>query len=88
VATHPPDAPQLPDALPGAVTSPVEASQVAILAYDPVAGNDEGTQVGLKIRVSVVRFQCAWMHRCREGHGWLRATNVHGCTGVAKAMDG
>jgi len=27
----------------------------------------------LKIRVSVVRFHCAWMHRCREGHGWPRA---------------
>ena len=25
---------------------------------------------------------------CREDHGWSRATIVHGCTGVAEAMDG
>jgi len=30
--------------------------------------------VELKIRVSVVRFHCARMHRCRGGHGWPGAT--------------
>ena len=28
------------------------------------------------------------MYKCRGGHGWPRATDVHGCTSVAEATDG